>query len=106
MIQTELGHGSNVRGIETTATYINTTDEFELHSPTLSSMKWWPGSLGQTANHAVVYARLIIAGKDYGVQNFMTPLRSFENHTPLPGITIGNIGPKIGFNTMDNGYLR
>ena len=54
----------------------------------------------------MVYARLIIAGEDYGIQNFMTPLRSFEDHTPLAGITIGNIGPKIGFNTMDNGYLR
>ncbi|ETM49337.1 hypothetical protein L914_06337, partial [Phytophthora nicotianae] len=58
--QTELGHGSNVRGLETTATYIPATDEFEIHSPTLTSMKWWPGALARTANFGVVYARLLL----------------------------------------------
>ena len=47
--QTELGHGSNVRAIETTATYDAATQEFEIHSPTLTSTKWWPGGLGLTA---------------------------------------------------------
>jgi alkylation response protein AidB-like acyl-CoA dehydrogenase len=37
--QTELGHGSNVRGIETTATYDHKTQEFIIHSPTLTSTK-------------------------------------------------------------------
>ena len=39
--QTELGHGSNVRGLETTATFLRDSDQFELHSPTLTSLKWW-----------------------------------------------------------------
>ena len=38
--QTELGHGSNVRALETTATFDQATDEFVIHSPTLTSMKW------------------------------------------------------------------
>ena len=44
--QTELGHGSNVRGLETTATFDKATDEFVIDSPTLTSMKWWPGCFG------------------------------------------------------------
>lgn len=41
--QTELGHGTFVRGLEATATYDSNTKEFVLNSPTLSSYKWWPG---------------------------------------------------------------
>lgn len=37
--QTELGHGSNVQGLETTATFDLQTDEFIIHSPTLTSSK-------------------------------------------------------------------
>lgn len=41
--QTELGHGTFVRGLETTATYDPQTKEFVLNSPSLPSYKWWPG---------------------------------------------------------------
>lgn len=41
--QTELGHGTFIRGLETTATYDPTTEEFVLNSPTITSYKWWPG---------------------------------------------------------------
>ncbi|KAH1249118.1 Peroxisomal acyl-coenzyme A oxidase 1 [Glycine max] len=100
--QTELGHGSNVQGLETTATFDPRTDEFVIHSPTLTSSKWWPGGLGKVSTHAVVYARLITDGQDHG-------LRSLDDHLPLPGITVGDIGMKFGngaYNSMDNGMLR
>jgi acyl-CoA oxidase len=102
--QTELGHGSNVQGIETIATFDKASQEFIINSPTLTSRKWWPGGLGKTANHAIVHARLFIDGKDRGVQAFIVQLRSLKDHTPLPGIEIGDIGPKVGFNPIDNGY--
>jgi hypothetical protein len=40
--KTELGHGTFIRGLETTAHYDPTTQEFILNSPTLTSYKWWP----------------------------------------------------------------
>ncbi|TYZ65368.1 hypothetical protein PybrP1_012692, partial [[Pythium] brassicae (nom. inval.)] len=104
--QTELGHGSNVRGLETTATFVPETDEFEIHSPTLSSIKWWPGALARTANFGIVYARLILHGKDHGVHNFMVQLRDLETHEPRPGCAMGDIGPKIGFHNVDNGFCK
>uniref|UniRef100_A0A2A4IZ22 Acyl-coenzyme A oxidase N-terminal domain-containing protein n=1 Tax=Heliothis virescens TaxID=7102 RepID=A0A2A4IZ22_HELVI len=43
--QTELGHGTFLRGLETTATYDPSTEEFVIHSPSLTAYKWWPGGL-------------------------------------------------------------
>ncbi|KAI7259312.1 acyl-CoA oxidase [Hortaea werneckii] len=103
--QTELGHGSNVRGLETTATWNPDDKTFTIHSPTLTSSKWWIGSLGRTANHAVVMAQLIIAGKPYGPHPFVVQIRDLNTHQPLENIHVGDIGPKFGYNTMDNGYL-
>jgi acyl-CoA oxidase len=103
--QTELGHGSNVRGLETTATYNPENKSFTLHSPALTASKWWIGSLGRTANHAVVMAQLIIAGKPYGPHPFICQIRDLKTHEPLEGIHVGDIGPKFGYNTMDNGFL-
>ncbi|KJE89207.1 palmitoyl-CoA oxidase [Capsaspora owczarzaki ATCC 30864] len=104
--QTELGHGSFIRGLETVATYDKSTQEFVLNSPTLTATKWWPGALGKTSTHCVVFARLVISDRECGVHPFMVQLRSLENHEPLKGITVGDIGPKFAYETMDNGFLR
>eukprot|EP00873_Tetraselmis_striata_P045831 jgi/Tetstr1/466095/TSEL_010679.t1 len=104
--QTELGHGSFLRGLETTATFDAQTQSFVLHSPTLTSSKWWPGGLGKTATHAVVMARLFLSGADHGPHPFVVQLRSLEDHKPLPGIKVGDMGAKLGYNGVDNGFLR
>lgn len=41
--QTELGHGTFIRGLETRADFDPRKNEFILSSPTRSSYKWWPG---------------------------------------------------------------
>jgi acyl-CoA oxidase len=100
-----LGHGSNVAGLETTATLDMTTDEFVLHSPTVSSSKYWPGCLGITANHACVFARCIVNGKDYGPQAFLVKIRDVDTHLPVKGVQVGDIGDKLGYHSKDNGWL-
>jgi acyl-CoA oxidase len=69
--QTELGHGSNVMGLETTATFDHKTDEIVINSPTITSTKYWPGEMANSASHAVVFARLLVDGNDYSVQPFL-----------------------------------
>lgn len=103
--QTELGHGSNVRGLETTATWNQKNKTFVMNSPSLTASKWWIGSLGRTANHAIVMAQLIIDGKSYGPHPFLVQIRDMKTHEPLEGRHVGDIGPKFGYNTMDNGFL-
>lgn len=103
--QTELGHGTFIRGLETTATYDPNTKEFVLNSPSLTSYKWWPGGLGHTANYAIVVAQLYSQGKCRGIHPFIVQLRDEETHKPLPGIKIGEIGTKLGMNGSNNGFL-
>lgn len=104
--QTELGHGTYLQGLETEATYDADTQEFVVHSPTITATKWWPGDLGRSATHALVQAQLICSGVRRGMHAFIVPIRSLHDHTPLPGITAGDIGPKMGFGHTDNGFLR
>ncbi|KAF8382351.1 acox-1.1 [Pristionchus pacificus] len=103
--QTEMGHGTNLRELETTATYDKKTQEFVINTPTRSAMKWWPGNLGKMSNYAVVCCQLYIDGKKIGPHNFLVQLRCEKSHKPLPGITVGDIGPKMSYNTTDNGFL-
>jgi len=102
--QTELGHGSNVRGLQTIAEYDKNTEEFILNTPTLQSIKWWPGCLGKVATHVVLYAQLIIDGKEHGLNVFILQIRD-ENHLPLKGIRLGDLGTKVGDHANDTGYM-
>lgn len=107
--QTELGHGSNVRGVETLATWNPDTKDFTIHSPTLTAAKWWNGSLGRTANHAIIVAQLMMPenGKlvSYGPHQFVAQIRDMKTNRPLEGLIIGDINAKVGYAGMDNGYM-
>lgn len=104
--QTELATGSDVQNLNTLAVFDPKTKQFQFHNPTVDSIKWWPGDLGVSCSHAVVFARLISNGKDHGVQAFFVQLRDPITHKLLPGVEVGDIGPKLGYKTKDNGYLK
>ena len=103
---TELGHGSNVRGIETTATYDPESKEFILNSPTKLSMKFWIGNLAKVCQVGIFFAQLITKGVNYGVHAFLLRVRDPNDHLPYPGITVGDCGEKMGLNGIDNGWCR
>jgi len=54
--QTEIGHGSDVSSLQTTAIFDKNTDEFIIHTPSIKATKWWPGDMGNFSSHAVVFA--------------------------------------------------
>lgn len=105
-VQTELGHGSFVRGLETTATFDVQTDSFVIYSPTPTSTKFWPGGLGYSATHGLVMARLITHNQDYGIHPFLVQLRDMDTGKPMHGVELGDLGFKMAQNTNDNGYAR
>ena len=59
---TEMGHGSNVRGIQTTATYDKATKEFIIHTPNPQAMKFWIGGASKTSNTSAIFAQLYVEG--------------------------------------------
>lgn len=101
---TETGHGSNVRGIETTATYAPASSTFIIHTPNALAQKEYIGNAACHGQMATVFAKLIINEKDYGVSAFLVPLRD-ANGNVLPGVTIGDCGRKMGLNGVDNGTI-
>lgn len=42
-------------------------------------------SVGRSATHALVLAQLTCAGARQGMHAFIVPIRSLQDHTPLPG---------------------
>lgn len=105
-MQTELGHSSALRKLETTATYDPSTDQFILNSPSVTSTKWWIGLAGQTATHAVVIAQTIILGKNVGLNWFVVQLRDKQTGQLEPDVQAGDIGQKTGRPGLDNGWIQ
>eukprot|EP01026_Neomeris_dumetosa_P054730 TRINITY_DN49356_c0_g1_i17.p1 TRINITY_DN49356_c0_g1~~TRINITY_DN49356_c0_g1_i17.p1 ORF type:complete len:638 (-),score=92.85 TRINITY_DN49356_c0_g1_i17:496-2340(-) len=101
---TELAHGSNVMGIETSATYDVRSQEFVINTPDDTASKFWIGGAGQHARICTVFAQLYVKGKWYGPHVFVVRLRE-DNGQLCPGIRIDDNGPKMGMNGVDNGRI-
>ncbi|KAD7116818.1 hypothetical protein R6Q59_006472 [Mikania micrantha] len=101
---TELGHGSNVRGIETITRYDASTGEFIINTPCESAQKYWIGGAANHATHTVVFSQLEINGVNQGVHAFIAQIRD-GNGNICPNIRIADCGHKIGLNGVDNGRI-
>ena len=48
---------------------------------------------------------MIVGENNFGPQPFLLQVRSLEDHKPMPGIRVGDLGTKIGYNAVCNGWL-
>jgi acyl-CoA oxidase len=104
---TEHAHGSNVAALETVATYDPATQEFVITTTREDAYKDYIGNAAEHAELAVVFAQLEVptaeGAESHGVHAFVARIR--DGGRPVPGVRIGDDGPKMGLNGVDNGRL-
>ncbi|WP_062517235.1 acyl-CoA dehydrogenase family protein [Demequina gelatinilytica] len=102
---TELGHGSDVASLETTVTYLPSSDEYEVHTPSEAATKAYIGNAARDGRMAAVFGQLVVDGERHGVHTILVPIRD-EAGEDLPGVTTGDHGHKGGLLGIDNGTIR
>lgn len=101
---TELGCGNNAVEMQTTATYDANSEEFVIHTPEVKARKYWITNGAVHAHFVIVFARLLNNGIDEGVHGFIVPIRD-QQMKVLPGVTVWDMGYKIGVNGVDNASI-
>jgi len=66
--------------------------------------RYWITNGAVHAHHAIVFAQLVIDGVGYGVHAILVAVRDKEMQ-PLPGVTVVDMGVKMGLNGVDNARL-
>ncbi|XP_063974063.1 peroxisomal acyl-coenzyme A oxidase 3-like [Diachasmimorpha longicaudata] len=103
---TEVSHGTNAKGIRTTATYDVNSQSFIINTPDFEAAKFWIGGLGKQGTHVLTFAQLTTPDNvAHGLHIFIVPVRDPKTMLPLPGVIIGDLGEKVGLNGVDNGYV-
>lgn len=107
---TELGGGSDVQNLQTTATFDHESGEFVIHTPTPGAEKAYIGNAARDGRMAAVFAQLITTadnGEDlrHGVHCLLVPIRD-DAGNDLPGVTTTDHGHKGGLQGVDNGRIR
>jgi len=101
---TELGYGNNAVEMETTATYDSATGELIVNTPTPLAQKYWITNGACHAKHIVVFAQLWVDGKNEGIHGVLVRCRG-DNLEPVEGVTVEDMGHKMGLNGVDNAKL-
>ncbi|XP_058820231.1 peroxisomal acyl-coenzyme A oxidase 3 isoform X2 [Topomyia yanbarensis] len=103
---TEISHGTNAKGMRTTATYDVKNKEYVLNTPDFEAAKCWIGNLGKTCTHMICYAQLYTEdGKHHGLNAFVVPIRDPHTLNAFPGVIVGDLGEKAGLHGVDNGFV-
>lgn len=102
---TELGYGNNAVCMGTTATYDQNSDEFVIQTTTPLAQKYWITNGGIHAHWSVVFAQLLIGQTNHGIHGFLVKIRDHASMLPEPGVTIHDMGMKMGCNGVDNAKL-
>lgn len=101
---TELGYGNNAVEMKTTATYDADTKEFIINTPEVNARKYWITNGAIHAHYVVVFAQLMNKDVNEGIHGFLMPIRD-KNRKVLPGVTVWDMGYKIGVNGVDNASI-
>merc|ERR1712180_388566 len=101
---TELGYGNNAVEMETTATYDSESDELIVNTPNTLAQKYWITNGALHAHHIVVFAQLHVNGVNEGIHGVLVRCRG-KNLEPVPGVTVEDMGFKMGLNGADNAKL-
>ena len=90
--------------MQTEAVYDEKTQEFVITTPGSLAQKYWITNGAVHSNYAVIFAQLIIGGKNEGVHAFLAKVRD-SNGRVLPNVRIEDMGWKQSCNGVDNGKL-
>ena len=78
--------------------------EFIVNTPHPLAQKYWITNGAVHAKHVVVMAQLIVKGKNEGIHAILVRMRDNDLKT-IPGVTIEDMGYKMGLNGVDNAKL-
>ena len=89
----------------TTATFDPATDTFLISTPGPLAQKYWITNGAVHAHWAVVFAQMMIKGQNQGIHGFLVRIRDHATMLPCAGVTIDDMGHKMGCNGVDNAKL-
>ncbi|OGM42201.1 acyl-CoA oxidase [Aspergillus bombycis] len=98
---TEVGHGLDARNLETTATLLPNGD-FDIHTPNSNAAKFTPPNWPRKGfpRVALVFARLLVSGDDWGVRPFIVWLNDGKNM--CEGVTAKLLPKRAGSKPLDH----
>jgi len=102
---TELGFGNNAVEMQTTAVYNKEDDTITINTPTELAHKYWITNGALHAQHCVVFAQLQVDGEWHGVHAILCQIRDGVAGQTMPGVTINDMGHRMGLNGVDNALL-